>query len=76
VGRSFIVYFNVRRDAGVSVITAFGVGQSFGDAATADWTFVASIGVAPDRVVLTFTTGAIVSAAKVTAKVAFVEIAY
>jgi hypothetical protein len=76
VGRAFIIYFNVRRDGGVSVITASGVGQSFGDAATNDWTFVASIGVAPDRVVLTLTTGAINSAAKVTAEVRFVEIAY
>jgi hypothetical protein len=76
VARTFIIYFNVRRDAGVSVITASGVGQAFGDATTADWTFVASIGIAPDRVVLTFTTGAINSAAKVTAEVRFVEIAY
>ncbi len=76
VGRAFILYFNVRRDAGVSVITASGVGQSFGDAATNDWTLVATIAAAPDRVALTFTTGAINSAAKVTADVKFVEIAY
>ena len=76
VGRSFIIYFNVRRDAGTSVITASGVGQSFGDPSTNDWTFVASIGAAPDRVVLTFTTGAVNSAAKVTAEVRFTEIAY
>lgn len=76
VGHAFIIYFNARRDAGVSVITASGVGQSFGDPSTADWTFVASIGVAPDRIVFTFTTGAVNSAAKVTAEVRFVEIAY
>jgi hypothetical protein len=76
VGRAFILYFNARRDAGVSVIIATGVGQSFGDASTNDWTLVASIGAAPDRIALTFTTGAITSAAKVTAEVRFVEIAY
>jgi hypothetical protein len=76
VGRSFIIYFNVRRDAGVSVITATGVGQSFGDPTTSDWTFVASIGAAPDRVALTFTTGGRLSISKVTAEVEFVETAY
>lgn len=74
VGRGFILYFNVRRDGGVSVITASGVGQSFGDLSTNDWTFVAMPSAA--GIDLTFTTGAIPSAAKVTAEVRFVEIAY
>lgn len=76
VCRQFLRYFVVRRDGGVSTIAATGIDQDFGDAATADWTLVASIGAAPDRVVLTFTTGAINSAARVTAEVKFVEIAY
>jgi len=76
VGRTFLIYFNARRDAGTSTITASGVGQSFGDPSTNDWTCIPTIGVAPDRVVLTFTTGATASAARVTAAVQFVEIAY
>ena len=76
VSRGFVVRFNARRDAGLSVITAIGVGDSFGDAATADWTVVPTVGVAPDRIVLTFTTGAITSAANCVARVEMTETTY
>lgn len=74
--RGFELSFNVRRDAGLSVITGSGVGGSYGDAATADWAMVASVGAAPDRIVITFTTGAIATLAKVVANVEFAEAAY
>jgi hypothetical protein len=74
VGRGFIRYFKARRDGGVAVIAASGVGQDFGDASTNDWTFVAT--AVGGNIVLTFTTGAVSSTATVTAEVSFVETAY
>jgi hypothetical protein len=74
VGRGFILYFKARRDGGVAVIVASGVGQDFGDASTNDWTLVAT--AAGGNVVLTFKTGAVNSATKITAEVSFVETAY
>jgi hypothetical protein len=69
--------FNARRDAGTTVITASGAGAVYGDAATATWTTVATVGAGPDRLVLTFDTGAGAKAlAHVVAKVEFTEVAY
>lgn len=75
--RSLEISFNVRRDAGVSVITAIGPGAAYGDASTATWTITPTIGVAPDRLALTFNTGAgAASACKVSARVEFTEVQY
>jgi len=75
--RTIEITFNVRRDAGVSVITAIGPGSAFGDASTATWILTPTIGVVPDRVVLTFNTGAgVASACKVAARVEFTEVQY
>jgi hypothetical protein len=75
--RSIEISFNVRRDAGLSVITAIGPGSAYGDASTATWILTPTIGVAPDRVVLTFATGAgVASACKVSARVEFTEVQY
>lgn len=73
VSRSFKLSFNARRIAGASTITAQTATETFGDASTASWTFIASIGAAPDRIVLTFTTGATTSLAFCVAKVSFTE---
>lgn len=76
VSRSIIIKFNFRRDAGVSTITATGVGEGYGDASTNDWTLVATVGVAPDRIVVTFTTGATASKCTVNGELTFTEVAY
>lgn len=74
--QGFTARWAIRRDAGVSVIAGSGATDKYGDAAAADWTFVATIGVAPDRVVFTFTTGAIASTCRVEAKIEFEEVTY
>jgi hypothetical protein len=82
VSVGFKLDFNVRRDAGVTVFSGGGATRTAtaidGDATAATWTLVASIGVAPDRVVLTFSTGAEASAAAchVSAEVKFTEAAF
>ena len=77
VSRGIEISFNVRRDAGLSTITGNGPGAGYGDLLTATWTLAATIGVAPDRVVLTFNTGAgSASACHVVARVEFTEAAY
>jgi hypothetical protein len=73
--RSIEIKFNARRDAGLSTITASGTSEAYGDAATATWTLVSTVGAAPDRIVLTFNTGAgAISACNVVAKVEFTEV--
>lgn len=75
VSRTIEIKFNARRAAGVTIITATGVGDAYGDAATATWTLVATVGVAPDRIVLTFNTGAgLASASTIIARVEFTEV--
>lgn len=77
ISRTIEITFNARRDGGLTTITANGAGDAFGDAATATWTLVATVGAAPDRIVLTFGTGAgAASACKAVAKVEFTEVAY
>jgi hypothetical protein len=67
--------FAVRRTAGVTTIAAAVAAEQVGDAASASWAFTLSVGVAPDRLVLTFSTGATTSAVKIAAEFKFVEIA-
>lgn len=50
--------FCARRVAGLSVIAATGAGDAYGDASTATFTLLATVGAAPDRIILTFNTGA------------------
>jgi hypothetical protein len=77
VSRSIEIAFNVRRDAGLSTITGNGPSTGYGDLLTATWSLTASIGAGPDRVVLTFNTGAgAASACHVAARVEFTEVAY
>jgi len=66
--------FAVRRTAGLTTIAQAGTQEQLGDAASSSWTFVASVGAGPDRLALTFNTGATTSAARVVAKVEFVEV--
>jgi hypothetical protein len=72
--RSFQQTLSVLRDAGVSSIEASGVQENIGSVAAGNWTLTATIGVAPDRLVLTFSTGITTAAVRVTAKVTFTEI--
>lgn len=75
--RSIEIKFNARRDGGTTVITASGTTDAYGDVSTATWTLTPTVGVAPDRIVLTFNTGAgAASACKVAAKVEFTEVLY
>jgi hypothetical protein len=79
VSRIIKFSFNARRAAGVTVITGAGsiAATSDGDAATATWTVVATVGAAPDRIVLTFATGVgAASACKVAARVEFTEVKF
>jgi hypothetical protein len=72
--RTIVLNLNARRVAGTSVIAASGVGDAYGDASTATWTLVASVGAAPDRIVFTFSTGAgAASKCYVAARVEFTE---
>lgn len=76
VSRGFEGSFNVRRDGGISTITNTGVGQAYGDPSTNDWTLEAdATSGSGDRVILTFTTGAIPTATRVVATVNVVEAA-
>lgn len=70
--RSFEGGFNGRRDGGAATIADTAVGQSYGDAATADWSLEAS--TSGDRFVLTFTTGDTAVEARVTVQVEFTEV--
>lgn len=76
VTRGFVLEFVARRAAGVTVIAGALSGTAAGDATTSDWTLVASVGVGPDRIKLTFTSGAVVSRCAAVAKVEFTEIAF
>jgi hypothetical protein len=72
--RSFELAFTARRMAGTTTIVATGPSNNYGDAASATWTLTATVGAAPDRIVLTFDTGAGASSAcYATARVEFVE---
>lgn len=73
--QSWVQRYSVRRAAGLTVIAAAGAVDQFGDAASATWTLAASVGAAPDRFVLTFTTTGAQAAARCVAKVQFVEVA-
>jgi hypothetical protein len=72
--RTFVQTLAVRRTAGVTTIAAAGVQEVLGDAASATWTLVASVGVGPDHLAFTFSTGATTSAARIVADVSFVEV--
>ena len=74
--RTFLQKYCLRRDGGTTVLAGSGTPESFGDAGAVSWTLVASIGVAPDRVVLTFSTGATTAATQVSARVTFTEVTY
>ncbi len=75
--RSIEIKFNARRDGGTTVITASGTTDAYGDASTATWTLTPTVGAAPDRIVLTFNTGAgAASDCEVVAKVEFTEVTY
>jgi hypothetical protein len=76
--RSIEITFNARRDAGVTTITGSGVSAGYGDVSTAAWALVPTVGVAPDRIVLTFHTGLTVTVwrASVVARVEFTEVVY
>lgn len=76
VSRGFKFSFAARRDAGVTTIAGTSAVVDFGDAATNDWTVVAAVAGGPDRIALTFTTGAIPSITSVVAKFAFTETVY
>lgn len=77
VSRSIELTFNARRDTGVTTITATGANTGYGDAATATWTLTPTVGAAPDRIVLTFDTGAgLASLCHVAGRVEFTEVAY
>ena len=56
---------------GVTTIDGMTGIETFGDAAVADWQFVPSIGTSPDRIVFTFSSGAIAVQAACLAKIAF-----
>lgn len=67
--------FNVWRGGGLSIIEGSPITASYGNAGGATWTLAASIGAAPDRVVLTFSTGAgTPTVVNVAAKVEFTEV--
>lgn len=74
--RSFFYRYSVMRVAGVTTIEASDTTTTppIGSAGTASWTLAASVGAAPDRFVLTFTTGGTTAAARCVAKVEFVEL--
>jgi hypothetical protein len=72
--QSFRRMFSVRRTAGLTTIAASGALEQIGDAASATWTLVASVGAAPDHFALTFSTGATTSNARIVADVSFVEV--
>jgi hypothetical protein len=74
VVRSFKQTLCFRRDAGVTVLAASGAQEAIGDAAGASWTLVASVGVGPDRVVLTANTGATTTLLRAVALVDFTEV--
>ena len=77
VARTIKQSFVARKAAGVTVIAASGAGEAFGDAATATWTIVPTVGTVPDRIALTFNTGAgTASACSVTARVEFTEVSF
>jgi hypothetical protein len=76
VTHGFEATFVARRDSGVTTIAALGSSQDFGDSSTSDWTFTPSVGSSPDRIVLTFETGAIASACHVVATVTWSQTAY
>jgi hypothetical protein len=71
--RSIRQMFAVRRD-GLTTIAAAGVQENIGNAGAESWTMTASVGLAPDRFVLTATTGVTTSALLVAAKVEFTEV--
>lgn len=73
--RGWTMYFNVRRDAGVSTITGAWGGGTNGDA-LADWTLAATIAAGPDRLALTFVTGALAAKCAVVARVQFTEVLF
>jgi len=68
--------FSARRSGGGSSIQGAQVTAFYGDADAATWTLTASIGAAPDRVVLTFSTGGQgpTSLVNVAARVEFTEV--
>ena len=69
--------FNAKRGGGLSVIVGAQNTESYGDALANTWTLAASIGAAPDRVVLTFSTGVgAASVVNVSAKVEFTEVVF
>jgi len=72
--QSFKRTFAVRRTAGVTTIAASGAMEQIGDGTSVSWTLALTVGVAPDRLVLTFTTGVTTSAVKIAAEFKFVEI--
>lgn len=76
VTQGFIARWTTQRNAGVTSALGAGAVDQYGDAAANDWTLVASVGAAPDRVVFTFTTGAVITAAKVCMRLSFTEVAF
>lgn len=77
VSTTIILKFTAQRIAGVTTITGTGVGDQFGSAGggVPTWTLVPTVGAGPDRLVLTFTTGATATAAKVVARIEMTEVA-
>lgn len=73
--QSYVQRYALRRAAGLTTIAALAASDQFGDGTSATWTLVASVGAAPDRLVLTFTTTGAQSAAKCAAHLRIVEVA-
>ncbi len=74
--RTIIIEFIARRAGGVTTIAGSNAVVSFGDAAAADWTLVPTVGAGPDRIIFTFTTGAVTTLAKVAGNLEFTEILF
>ncbi len=71
--QSFKQLLSLRLAVGATVIAAAGVQEQIGDAGASTWTLIASIDVAPDRLVLTFSNAATNEAVRVVAMVEFVQ---
>ena len=77
--KAFKRRYLLRRDSGVTTLACTGAQDDLDDSAggTTTWTLVATIGVTPDRLVLTFNTGAgTASHCKVQASVLITAVAY
>ena len=70
----FVQRYAVHRAGGVTAAPIAGAADQFGDPASVTWTLVASVGAAPDRFVLTFTTTGAQAAAKVVASLKVTEV--